>query len=203
MIDRKKFFDKIRVSLFWGSLSKKQVEGITAILDEWENRKLLDLRMLAYILATPYHETGEAMQPVLETKRKAEPANPSLGSAIARLDSSFAKGALPWVKTPYWRLDKDGKSWLGRGFVQLTHKANYLKFGITDPDDALKMDVAIEVMFNGMLKGMFTGKKLSDFFNDKGADWVGARAIINGKESADKVAGHAKKFYAALVSANA
>jgi len=29
------------------------------------------------------------------------------------------------VKTPSWRPDTEGRSWLGRGLVQRTHKRNY------------------------------------------------------------------------------
>ena len=35
-INREFFFDFSRVQLFGGSLSQKQVEGMTAILDYWE-----------------------------------------------------------------------------------------------------------------------------------------------------------------------
>jgi hypothetical protein len=64
--NRKAFFDGIRPDLFGGTLTQDQVNGIDAILDEWEVRKLTDLRWLAYMLATTYHETNMTMQPVRE-----------------------------------------------------------------------------------------------------------------------------------------
>jgi len=47
MIDRKKFFDGVRQQPFSGKLTKTNVEGMTAVLDEWERRKLTDLRWLS------------------------------------------------------------------------------------------------------------------------------------------------------------
>jgi putative chitinase len=66
MIDRARFFAAARVSLFAGTLNQGQVNGIEAILDEWEHRQLTDLRHLAYMLATPYHEVDRTMQPIKE-----------------------------------------------------------------------------------------------------------------------------------------
>ncbi|MCP4383740.1 MAG: hypothetical protein GY798_20390 [Hyphomicrobiales bacterium] len=52
MIQRKPFFDAARKSPFPGRLTKNQVAGMEAILDEWGRRGLTDLRRLAYMLAT-------------------------------------------------------------------------------------------------------------------------------------------------------
>jgi putative chitinase len=56
-------------------------------------------------------------------------------------------------------------------------------------------------MFLGMINGMFTGKKLKDYFHDVSADWVNARRIINGLDRANDIAAYAKKFLAALEAA--
>jgi len=182
MISRKIFFDGIRSGPFPGKLTAGQVKGITFILDEWERREWTDLRWLAYILATTEWETAHTMQPITE-----------LG------------GKRYLMSKKYW-------PWIGRGYVQLTWKRNYeaMRAGVlevtgldivAEPDNALDPNAAAFIMFDGMLKGTFTGKKLSDFFNDAKTDWVNARKIINGLDKAYEIANVAKMFYADLVVA--
>lgn len=85
------------------------------------------------------------------------------------------RSQLSWVKTPYWRKVGNGESWFGRGLVQLTHQASYVKLATaighpklaTHPNEALDMGVSIKVMFVGMEKGLFTGKKLADYFDGR------------------------------------
>lgn len=197
---RASFYSAIRTPLFSGHLIQPQVDGIEAILDAWDASPANgDLRHLAYMLATAYHETAATMQPVRETLAGTDEA------AIAILDASFRKGRLSWVREPYWRKDREGRSWLGRGLVQLTHRENYAKLGeeigidlVADPSKAMEMDVAVRILFAGMEKGLFTGRKLGDYFSAGKADWVNARRIINGIDRAEKVAGYGRIFHAAL-----
>lgn len=163
-MDRAKFFAAVRTSLFGGALTQNQVNGITAILDTWQASTMTDLRWLAYMLATAFHETAQTMRPVRETRAATDK------QAIAILDRSWAKGTMPWVKSAYWRIGADGKSWLGRGYVQLTHKSNYNTLGnaigvdlVANPVLAMREDIALKVMFIGMSEGLFTGVKLADF----------------------------------------
>lgn len=209
MIDRKVFFDAVRQDPFGGRLTAGQVDGCVSILGEWERRKLTDLRHLAYMLATPFHETAGTMQPVIETRQPSEDKNPSVDTAIARLERAWAAGKMPWVKTAYWRKDADGFSWLGRGLPQVTHKSNYTwaeaETGVPftkNPDLMLKMEHAVPVMFIGMLKGKFTGRRLADYFSSNEDDPVNARRIINATESAVKVAGYHRAFLKALKAAD-
>lgn len=183
------FFSYVRRAPFGGRLTQSQIDGMTAILAEWEKRGLLDKRWLAYMLATTFHETGNRMQPVRETFASSD------AQAIANLEKAWGTGKLPWVKTPYWR---DG--WFGRGLVQITHKVNYVAFGITKAD-ALKLDVSVRVLFDGMIKGIFTGKKLSDYFNPKADDPISARRIVNGTDKAKLIAGYYRNFLDALEAA--
>lgn len=189
MINRKAFFDRVRMTLYGGQMGSKPVQGINAILDEWEARKLTDLRWLAYMLATAYHEAGRNMLPVREIGR--------------------GKGRL------YGIPDLDTReTYYGRGLVQLTWAANYRNMGkllglplYENPDLALDPKIAVQIMFEGMtkgasLKGDFTGKSLEDYFNDTTSDWVGARRIINRLDRADLIAGYAKVFYSALKQEN-
>lgn len=183
MIDRKAFFDAVRKNPFPNRLTSGQVSGMEAILAEWERRGLSDLRGLAYMLATTYHETARTMQPIEE-----------YGKGKGR---EYGKPAGPYQKVYY-----------GRGFVQLTWLANYQKAGkalgvdlVRYPERALEMGIAAAIMFDGMMQGWFTGKKLSDYFTATKSDWVNARRIVNGVDKAVEIAGYARLFHAALTAA--
>lgn len=199
-INRKTFFATIRTALFGGRLSTAQVAGMTAVLDAWEtSRAGGERRWLAYMLATAFHETAATMQPVRETLAATDAA------AAARLESAWARGRLGSVKTPYWRPDANGKHWLGRGLVQLTHKANYERMAaetgidlVAEPGRAMEMEVAVAILFAGMEKGLFTGRRLADYLAAGRSDWTNARRIINGLDRAADVAGYARAFYGAL-----
>lgn len=213
MIDRKRFFDGVRSAPFAGKLNAGQVSGMTAILDEWERRKLSDLRWLAYMLATAKWETDHTMLPIKERGGAAyfKTMYDPQGSrpALARRNGNTTPG--------------DGARYCGRGYVQLTWKNNYAAMTrlmrqedfrssktrgsypdlVANPDLAMDPEVAAFVMFEGMVRGSFTGKKLGDYFNAKVADWRNARRIINGTDRADVIAGIAKAFYADLALASA
>jgi predicted chitinase len=101
----------------------------------------------------------------------------------------------------------DGVVFYGRGYVQLTWRANYSKMGqafgidLTSSalaaDQVLQAELAAKVMFKGMEEGSFTGKKLGDFFNETTENWKNARRIINGNDCDEMISVYAKKFYAA------
>lgn len=184
-IDRKAFFAGVRQQPFNGKLSQDQANGLSALLDEWERRDGSDLRWLAYELATAKWETAHTMQPIREIGR-------GKGRAYGNADPIT------------------GKVYYGRGYVQLTWKSNYAAMSkivgldlVSNPDLALEPDVAAQIMFEGMERGTFTGKKLSHYFNASACDWINARRIINGMDRAVEIAGIAKQFYADLVSATA
>lgn len=171
-MNRKVFFAAIRASLFNGSLAASQVDGITRILD-YRAAKYPNMPddELAYLLATVKWETASTMQPVTE-----------YGS------QKYLRGKRYWP-------------WIGRGLIQITWKANYLKFGLTDPNEALQWDKALYVAFYGMVHGSFTGKKLSDYIGGGKRDYVGARRIINGTDKARNIATIAEKFRVAIEAA--
>ncbi len=201
--DRKAFFDGIRQGPFPGKLTADQVKGTTAILDEWDRRGLTDLRWLADMLGTVKWETDHTMQPIREAggpaylKKMYDP----LGSrpALAKRNGNTSPG--------------DGVKYCGRGFVQLTWKNNYATMTyllhedgidvdlVANPDLAMRPDVAAFILFEGMIRGSFTGRKLYDYFNDSKTDWINARKIINGTDRAAEIAAISKQFYADLQGA--
>ena len=123
--------------------------------------------------------------------------NPSDADVIRRLDRAFAAGKLPWVKSAYWQ----GGAF-GRGQIQITHAANYAKFGVKKYADALALSVSARIAVEGMRDGMFTGRKLADYdfpaaINNPAS--TNPRRIVNGKDGSDaEVAASHHMFAAAL-----
>jgi hypothetical protein len=206
-MDMTTFFAYARRAPFGGRLSQGQIDGINALFRCWNSHKIPgpDLRHLAYILASVFHETGGRMLPVRETFASSD------AGAIAALDKAWKAGKLGQVSKPYWRKDASGKSWFGRGGIQITHEENYAKLGkrigvdlVGNPSLALDVNISAEIAIVGMLEGLFRGKKLTDYFNLKTDDPVGARAIVNGGgDKAKLIAGYHKAFLDALEAASA
>lgn len=194
MTNKNKFYEKIRSSLFGGKLRAPQVAGIEYILACWQASGLLDLRWLAYMLATVFHETARTMQPIEEYGKGK---NYKYGKKVKRSGVAYT--------TP-------DKIYYGRGYVQLTWYENYELMGrllnidlLRNPELALRPDVAARIMFEGMTKGAssfgdFTGKCLEMYFNGTTEDWKNARKIINGLDKADTIAEYGKRFYEALTA---
>lgn len=189
---RRVFFDKIRLEPFRGALGQWTVVGCNAILDEWERRKLTDLRHLAYMLATVRGECGINMMPVREGFSKSDA---TARAFVARQGYRYA-------------VEVNGQVYYGRGLVQLTWDYNYKKMGdllgidlLNNPDLALRPDIAAKILFEGMIRGTFTGKKLSDYFTSTTSDWVNARKIINGLDKAQQFATWGRQFHVALTEA--
>ncbi len=167
-INRETFFFGYRAS--FDSLDQSQVDGLNFLLGKLE-QDTFSLKQCAYILATIDHETDHTFQPIKE-KRGRE---------------------LTSDQKRYWP-----SGYYGRGFVQITWKKNYAKFGIADtPEKALEPETAYMIASRGMREGVFTGKKLSDFINGK-ADYFNARTIINGHDKAQEIADRARVYEAIL-----
>ena len=183
MIHRAYFFDNIKFYLF-KSMTQDQVDGCNVFLDWYDNENPslpdahhFDDRMLAYVLATTYHETAATMQPVVEY------------------------GGESYLKSkPYW-------PWYGRGYVQLTWEENYQKQDdklqlrgalMANPNLALDPEVATEVILFGMADGDFTGQRLGQYFTDDLSDWYNARTIVNGHDRATDIANYAETFCNAI-----
>lgn len=192
-MNTKAFYDSIRSTIFKGSISSLQFQGIEAIIAEYSRLCVNDLRKLAYILATVYHETGRTMQPVEEGGKGR---GYDYGKKLKR------------SRVPYTKPDK---LYYGRGLVQLTWYENYAYMGkllgldlLNNPELLLQMEVSIKVLFEGMLKGKssfgdFTGKSLENYFTSELTDSLNSRRIINGLDQAQIIQGYYKLFYNALI----
>lgn len=199
-MNREAFFAAIRPA-FGNRLSPPQVAGIEAILNAAAAAGLSDAHHVANVLANVRRETGGYMSPIKETVMPYhKDQNPSDAEVIRRLDRAWAQGKLGKVKKPYWRTGE-----FGRGQIQVTHAENRAKFGITNRDDLLKLDVSARVAVEGMRDGVFRGLKLADFDFPAALDAPPAknpRRIVNGRDGSDaEVAKFHRQFYAALVKA--
>lgn len=191
-MDRTKFLEAAKLSL--GSISSRARSGFKIILDEAEKRSTT-LNDLAYILATTWWETAKTMEPVRE-------------AFFVSQDFDIAE---KWRKNHLWYYP-----YYGRGYVQLTHKANYKKAGeklgldfVSNPEDVCNPANAVEILFQGMADGWFTGKKLDDYIDDidegDNADldeYIRARRIINGTDKAATIGALAIAFEKALKAAS-
>lgn len=172
----KGFWDTVRTHLFHGSFKQSQMDGIIAIWNACIAFGITDIRWIAYILATVYHETSQTMQPIREY---------GLGHGKA-----YGLAVGPFHQVYY-----------GRGYYQVTWYANYLKFekilGIPlakNPDLALQADVAAKIIVYGMIHGTFTTRSLDKFINATECDFVNSREIINGHDCANAIAVYANVF---------
>ncbi len=198
------FFDHVRGRL-WPRLSVSQVEGCERIIGMC-GRARLGLARTAYVLATAYHETGYAMQPVREKG----------GEAYL---SKYDTGRLAKVLGNTPEADGDGILFAGRGDVQLTGRRNYQHatvrlraLGILSdreslietPDLALRPDVSAANLVYGMAEGWYArdGRGLDAYLPATGTAtghaFERARATVNGSDRARDIAGYAVIFQAAL-----
>lgn len=191
-MSRQSFFAKVRAGILGPTLDQGEVDGCNAILDateDWPDH------WRAYALATAFHETAGTMRPIHEygapkyfnTRYGPDGANPRLAKQLGNTQRG------------------DGALYAGRGYVQLTGRANYRKMGARlnygleqMPDLALDPIVAAKILRVGMSEGSFTGKRLSDYFDHDSNDPVGARRIINGTDRASQIAAYHRKFLDAL-----
>lgn len=165
-LNHKIFYDAIRVDL--GTLTTANVAGFELVLAAAQARDT-SLPELAYINATAWWESGKTMQPVKEAYWLSE---------------AWRKKNLRYF--PYY----------GRGLVQLTWLENYKLVSefygvdfVKNPDLVLDPTHSVNILFDGMHKGWFTGKKLTDFIDDIDEsddddlkEYIAARKIVNGTD---------------------
>ena len=179
----KAFFDSLRDS--FGPLKQNQVTGIELLLQATDG---LPIRHRAYILATAWHETGPASSNLHMTPRR-EIWGPT--AAQTRYEGRADLGNTQ---------AGDGKRYMGRGYVQITGRANYHRASnivgkdlVANPDLALDAEIAARIIVHGMTVGWFTGRKMGDFDS-----YVNMRRVVNGTDKADLIASYAEDFEMAL-----
>lgn len=178
MVNKENFFKKFP----YKPLQPIGVTTIENIIDHFdEDDGYTNLRQLAYVFATAYHESAHTWNPSIR----------EYGRGKGR------KYGLPHAGT--------GQIYYGRGLCQLTWHFNYESFSdilgvdlVNNPDLALDPKNSVNILMIGMRNGTFTRHKLKMYFDEDTTDWVGARKIINGMDKANLIASYAKNFYKAL-----
>ena len=151
MAEPRKFFDTCRAGIMGPTLDNNEVSGASAIIAACEG---LPVSWTAYALATAWHETAHSMQPIHEFGgpnyffRRYDPQgqNPRLARQLGNTQPG------------------DGVKFAGRGYVQLTGRANYAKAGVKLGVDLIgKPDLALDQAIGGNAEqpgafGIRTGK---------------------------------------------
>lgn len=190
--NRKKFFDAYRVR--FGPLTEPLVGALEYLLGKIETDKRFgttdtDRRQISYCLATFKWETAHTLEPIDERGGDAY-FNKRYGptTKVGKMLGNTKQG--------------DGALFHGRGYVQLTGRANYTKAKkltgvdvLDQPARTKDRDLAYQIAIQGMIDGWFTSRKLGQYFKaDGAANYEGARAIINGSDQATRIADIGRRF---------
>jgi putative chitinase len=200
MMNAPAFFKHLRDTKILGSsLEQSEVDGINLILKACRAANW-PVSWVAYALATAFHETAGTMQPIRE-----------YGSNAYLCRNYDIQGKNPArAKKMGNTKPGDGVRYCGRGLVQLTWYANYLKAGrklnidlVNHPDLAMRPDIAARIMVEGMREGWFTGRDINDDLPATNTyatqeQFMLSRDVINGKDKAVKIAEEAMVFQHAL-----
>lgn len=134
-----------------------------------------DRRQIAYIVATAQHETDN-----FATSREYDGPNQAIRNGYG-----------------------GGENYYGRGYVQVTHDRNYDRMATTlgDPRISTNPDIVAQesalgaqTTVVGMARGLYTGVGLDRYINPQNADYTAARAIVNGTDRAEHIAGLARTW---------
>jgi predicted chitinase len=147
---------------------------VKAIIKECKKQGLSLKNQIAYVLATVEWETANTFKPVNE---------------------AF------WMSEEWKRKNLRYWPYIGKGFVQLTWKANYQKYSqilgldlVNNPDKVLEPNVSLFILVHGCKNGTFTGMKIEDYIDNNKTDFYNARRVINGIDKAQEIAVIARQW---------
>jgi predicted chitinase len=154
-------------------------KSVAAIVAAARARKLSNPQ-IAYVLATAEHESDSF-------KTLEEYSSGTQYEGRADLGNTMAG---------------DGVRFKGRGYVQLTGRLNYTRYTEIAGLQLARLPImvmnwpalSVFIIVDGMVRGIYTGRRLSEFVDDTRQDFVNARRVINGLDRADKIAGQASDW---------
>lgn len=154
-------------------------KSIAAIIEEARARQLTTAQ-IAYVLATAEHESDS-----FNTLEEYSSGDQYEGRAD--LDNTRPG---------------DGPRFKGRGYVQLTGRVNYTSYADISGLQLTALPIilmnwpalSVFVIVDGMLRGIYTKRRLGEFVNSEKQDFFNARQVINGHDRAEKIAGQAREW---------
>jgi hypothetical protein len=181
-------------------------DGILTII-EYGLRNNYSIALIAYAVATSGHETAYWYQPIREGATRSGPKFTD-AQAIAAVVAAMNRGI---IKQNYVK-KINGRSYYGRGLVQITWLDNYKKYEdltgkplVANPDLALDWQVALFILYDGIANGRFReGKRFSLYVPDGTVPtqrrMQAARDIINGdtRTVGPKLGREAMEWYTVL-----
>lgn len=183
--DREGVIGKLKVDLqpdFEFRRNKAQAnrdKSVAAIIAAARARQLSNAQ-IAYVLATAEHES-DSFKTLEEYSSGAQYEN--------RADlGNTAPG--------------DGVRFKGRGYVQLTGRLNYTRYSEIAGLQLARYPIivmnwpalSVFVIVDGMLRGVYTTRRLDEFVNAGKQDFFNARRVINGTDRAQKIADQASDW---------
>lgn len=183
------FFALVRANLFQGVLTTPQVQGMNEILKA-SAAEGLATSWTSYVLATAYHETGQAMAPNRENMNYSEASllqkyhgriTPAQAKKYGRnadhpadqkMIANIIYGGDWGLNNLGNTLPNDGWMMRGGGMDHCTGRRNYtlvdrdlgLKGALLhDTDGMLDVNIAARAIVTGMCRGRYTTKKLATY----------------------------------------
>ena len=181
-------------------------DGILRIV-EYGLKNNYRIAEIAYNLATAGHETAYWYQPIREGATRSGPIFTD-AQARSAVRNAIDRGI---IKRDYVT-PINGRSYYGRGLVQITWLDNYRKYEqligkplVSNPDLVLDWDISLFILFDGVNKGRFRKVKFADFVpvgtEPTHQRMSMARDIVNGdtKREGDRIGRLAMDFYTVLL----